>query len=110
MQGLFLDCGEILSAKIVRQRVTMESLGYGFVKFVDSKSATTAIIKKNGLKIGSKTLKVSLARPPNEFRTNKNCKIYVSNIPLHCVDEEVLAIFSQVAGLTILNHRNYIYL
>ena len=44
-------------------------------------SANAAIAAKNGLQIGTKRIKVSIARPTgNEIR---NCKLFAANLPLH---------------------------
>jgi RNA recognition motif-containing protein len=99
LQSIFIDFGPIISAKVVKDKGTKESsLGYGFVKFRTEESARLAIEKRNGFHMGSKTLKVSYARPAcDEIR---NCKLYVTNLPREYNEKEVMALFSQF-GLII---------
>lgn len=79
MQALFQDYGDILMTKVVRDKNTKKSMGYGFVKFGNESDAMLAIEKMNGYQLGHKNLKVSIARPPSlEIR---NCKLYVTNLP-----------------------------
>uniref|UniRef100_A0A8D2PEB6 ELAV like RNA binding protein 3 n=1 Tax=Zosterops lateralis melanops TaxID=1220523 RepID=A0A8D2PEB6_ZOSLA len=52
------DTGDIESCKLVRDRVTGQSLGYGFVNYVEAGDADRAIGALNGLKLQTKTIKV----------------------------------------------------
>jgi RNA recognition motif-containing protein len=73
---------------------TGNSMGYGFVKFETDESATAAISALNGLQVGRKTLKVSIAR---EEKSNiylagtchrSSCKVYecqFASLTLQCV-------------------------
>jgi len=79
LKTLFAEHGEILSAKVVRDKITKKSLGYGFVKFLSPEDARDAVEKKNGLNIGHKVIKVSVARSPSD--DIRNCKLYITNLP-----------------------------
>ncbi|KAB5518345.1 hypothetical protein PHYPO_G00164680 [Pangasianodon hypophthalmus] len=63
LKSLFGSIGEIESCKLVRDKITGQSLGYGFVNYVDPKDAEKAINTLNGLRLQTKTIKVSYARP-----------------------------------------------
>jgi RNA recognition motif-containing protein len=94
---LFKEFGEIMMTKVVRDKNTKKSMGYGFVKFVNESDAVTAIEKMNGYAIAHKNLKVSIARPPSlEIR---NCKLYVTNLPKSYTEREVIALFKEVSLL-----------
>ncbi len=94
MQDLFAQYGEILMTKVVRDKNTKKSLGYGFVKFLKEDDAVFAIDKMNGFSLGHKNLKVSIARPPSlEIR---NCKLYVTNLPKEYTEREVVSLFKEV--------------
>jgi len=95
LASLFAVDGEIISAKVVRDKSTKKSLGYGFVKFSDENDALNCIKNKNGFIIGQKRLKVSFARPASE--DIKNCKIYVTNLPKSFSEENVKDLFSDVS-------------
>lgn len=91
---LFADMGEVVTAKVVRDKGTKKNLGYGFVKFADESSAQRALHTKNGMIVGSKKLKVSVARPQSE--DIKNCKIYVTNLPRAFAESDIRKMFAPV--------------
>ena len=93
-QTLFSEHGEIVVAKVVKDKLTKKSLGYGFVKFLREDDALAAIESKNGFLMGPKKFKVSLARPPSmEIR---NCKLYITNLPKEFMEKDVIDLFNQV--------------
>lgn len=92
---MFAEHGDIAVAKVVKDKSSKKSLGYGFVKFVREEDAVSAIEAKNGFLMGHKKLKVSLARPPStEIR---NCKLYITNLPKEFTEKDVVELFSQVS-------------
>jgi RNA recognition motif-containing protein len=93
-----MEHGEIVVAKVVKDKLTRKSLGFGFVKFMREEDAAAAIEAKNGFVMGHKKLKVSIARPPsNEIR---NCKLYITNLPKEYTEKEVVDLFCQVTPLS----------
>lgn len=98
LQTLFVDHGDIAVAKVVKDKVSKKSLGYGFVKFMREEDALSAIDAMNGFVMGHKKFKVSLARPPSiEIR---NCKLYVTNLPKDFTERDVMDLFAQVITFT----------
>lgn len=83
-------------AKVVRDKNTKKSLGYGFVKFSQESDAYLAIDKMNGVAFSHKVLKVSVARPPS--LDIRNCKLYVTNLPKEYGEQEVINLFQQVSA------------
>lgn len=65
LSDLFQEYGEITSAKVVMDRQTGRSKGYGFVE-MDDEAATKAISELNGAEYDGRTLSVSEARPREE--------------------------------------------
>uniref|UniRef100_A0A674MT41 ELAV like neuron-specific RNA binding protein 2 n=1 Tax=Takifugu rubripes TaxID=31033 RepID=A0A674MT41_TAKRU len=63
LKSLFGSIGEIESCKLVRDKITGQSLGYGFVNYVDPKDAETSHQYLKRLRLQTKTIKVSYARP-----------------------------------------------
>ncbi|XP_030889476.1 ELAV-like protein 2 [Leptonychotes weddellii] len=57
LKSLFGSIGEIESCKLVRDKITGQSLGYGFVNYIDPKDAEKAINTLNGLRLQTKTIK-----------------------------------------------------
>ncbi|KAF8769310.1 hypothetical protein HU200_006824 [Digitaria exilis] len=58
---LFLPCGQITQAKVVVDKFTGVSKGYGFVKFGDAYSAAVAITHMNGYPLEGHVLSVRIA-------------------------------------------------
>nr|XP_008101966.1 PREDICTED: ELAV-like protein 3 isoform X2 [Anolis carolinensis] len=92
-KSLFGSIGEIESCKLVRDKITGQSLGYGFVNYVDSNDADKAINTLNGLKLQTKTIKVSYARPSSASIRDAN--LYVSGLPKTMSQKEMEQLFSQ---------------
>lgn len=93
--------------KVIKDKNSKKSLGYGFVKFYDTADAYKAIDKLNGFTIGNKQLKVSVARPPS--LDIRNCKLYVSNLPKNYTENEIIALFQNVS-LSLFSLFNCIFL
>ena len=65
---LFHPYGEIASIRIMTDRDTGRSRGFGFVEMPDATEAQAAIAGLNGTSQGGRTLTVSEARPREERR------------------------------------------
>jgi len=81
IRSLFSSIGEVESCKLIRDKVTGQSLGYGFVNYHRPEDAAKAIQTLNGLRLQNKTIKVSYARPSSE--AIKGANLYVSGLPKH---------------------------
>jgi RNA recognition motif-containing protein len=60
---LFAPFGEIESAKVITDRETGQSRGFGFVEMTDPAEAEAAIDALNGSELGGRSLTVNEARP-----------------------------------------------
>jgi RNA recognition motif-containing protein len=65
---LFEEFGEVSSAKIVMDKDTQRSRGFGFVEMSDDTAAREAINKLNGSDFLGKSLVVNEARPKTDNR------------------------------------------
>jgi RNA recognition motif-containing protein len=65
---LFHPSGEIASVRIMTDRETGRSRGFGFVERPDATQAQAAIAGLNGTALGGRTLTVNEARPREEQR------------------------------------------
>jgi len=63
LEDLFRDFGTVLSAKVIMDRESGRSKGFGFVEFEDDNAAKAAIDKLNGSDIQGRAIVVSEARP-----------------------------------------------
>ncbi|KAG6429249.1 hypothetical protein SASPL_107294 [Salvia splendens] len=62
--SLFSPFGEIVMAKVIKDRVSGLSKGYGFVKYADVQQANNAIASMNGHKLDGRTIAVRVAGKP----------------------------------------------
>ena len=72
LKELFGQYGDVASAKIIMDKVTQRSRGFGFVEMSDDSSGKNAINELNGRDFLGKNLVVNEARPREE-RPN-NCR------------------------------------
>jgi len=104
---LFSKVGQLKTCKLMFDRQTGYSFGYGFVEYVNEEDALKAIDTFNGYQIEHKRLKVALARPNSE--ETKNTNLYIRNIPV-TFDEQLLHdLFSQygeVVQVRLLRDQN----
>jgi len=89
---MFLEIGPVNSCKVVRDRATNYSYGFGFVDYVSEEHAQQAIASMNGMQLQNKRLKVALARTGEDV---KGANLYVSNMPKSVGQEELQAAFTQ---------------
>lgn len=62
----FTSFGNIASARVVMDRMTGRSKGFGFVEIEDDAMADEAVNKMNGQTIGGRPVRVSEAKPQED--------------------------------------------
>lgn len=70
LNSMFAAYGEVLSAKVVSDKFTGQSKGFGFVELGSDDEAARAISEMNGKDVGGRSIVVNEARPmvPRENR------------------------------------------
>ncbi len=63
LQDAFASFGAIASARVITDRETGRSKGFGFVEMESDEAATLAIEKMNGQSLDGRNISVSEARP-----------------------------------------------
>ncbi len=58
----FGSFGEITEAKVITDRETQRSRGFGFVTYTDAQAATTAIQEMDGANLDGRAIKVNVAQ------------------------------------------------
>ncbi|MEO6761732.1 MAG: RNA-binding protein [Candidatus Saccharimonadales bacterium] len=66
LEDLFKEFGTVASAKVIVDRDTNRSRGYGFVEFEDDAAAKAAIDKLNGTDMQGRAIVVNEARPQED--------------------------------------------
>lgn len=79
IKSLFSSIGQVDSCKLIKDKLSGQSLGYAFVNFSRPEDADKAIATLNGMRLQNKTIKVSLARPSSD--SIKNANLYVCGLP-----------------------------
>lgn len=97
IRSLFASIGELESCKLIRDKATGQSLGYGFVNYKGQTDAQKAINSLNGLRLQNKTIKVSLARPSSE--SIKGANLYISGLPKNMTQLDLENLFSKCGNI-----------
>jgi RNA recognition motif-containing protein len=63
LRGFFAEYGEVTSAKVITDRETGRSRGFGFVEMSDDEASRKAIAELDGASIDNRTIKVMEAKP-----------------------------------------------
>lgn len=66
LHDLFSQVGAVTSARVITDRDTNQSRGFGFVEMDSAEDATQAITRFNGYTLGERSLTVNEAKPRNE--------------------------------------------
>ncbi len=66
LEGLFAPYGEIASARVIMDRETGRSRGFGFVEMPNDEEGQKAIDELNGTEHDGKEINVAVARPREE--------------------------------------------
>ncbi len=66
LQDAFAEFGEVSSAKILSDRETGRSRGFGFVEMPNQAEGEAAVAQLNGKDVGGRALRVNEARPREE--------------------------------------------
>jgi RNA recognition motif-containing protein len=69
LQELFSEYGEVTSAKVIMDKFTGNSKGYGFVEMSDDQEALKAIEELDQSEFDNYTIVVKKARPRTENRS-----------------------------------------
>ncbi|MFV0391390.1 MAG: RNA recognition motif domain-containing protein [Paludibacteraceae bacterium] len=63
LQGILAEYGEITSCKVIKDRDTGKSKGFGFVEMANDDEAAKAIEELNGAELDGRTMVVKEAKP-----------------------------------------------
>ena len=69
LKDLFISYGEVTSARVIMDRMTEKSRGFGFVEMTDDTAARKAIVELNGSVANGRAINVNeaKAKPAKDF-------------------------------------------
>jgi len=70
LRGFFQEYGEVSSAKVIMDKFTSRSKGFGFVEMPDDTAAQKAIAELDGGMVEGRAIKVMVAKPKEERSSN----------------------------------------
>ena len=85
LREFFAPYGEVTSAKVIMDKITNQSRGFGFVEMPDETASKKAIAELDGATVENRTIKVNEARPKearparNDGRNFNNANSYNKN-------------------------------
>lgn len=68
LQDLFAQAGAVSSAKVIFDKMSGRSKGFGFVEYDNDGEADEAVAKFDGYEVDGRNIKVSEARPQDDNR------------------------------------------
>lgn len=66
LRSYFAEYGDVSSAKVITDKFTQRSKGFGFVEMSDDAAAQKAIAELDGAMVDGRSIKVMIARPKEE--------------------------------------------
>lgn len=72
LRGFFTPYGEVTSAKVIMDKFTGKSKGFGFVEMSDDTAAKKAIAELDGGTVDERNIKVMEARPKEDRPARSN--------------------------------------
>lgn len=70
LRSYFAEYGEVSSAKVITDKFTQRSKGFGFVEMPDDAAGQKAIAELDGAMVDGRGIKVMVARPKEERPSN----------------------------------------
>lgn len=96
-RSMFLSIGPVRNAKIIRDKSTGYSYGFGFIDYQSPTDAARAIESLNGLQLQNKKMKVAYSRQGGEEIKGGN--LYITNVPRHWKAEQLQDHFAQFGNI-----------
>jgi len=76
LREYFEEYGQVTSAKVITDKFTRRSRGFGFVEMPDNNAAEKAIKELDGAVVEGRTISVTVAKPREERSNNNNRRSY----------------------------------
>ena len=76
LEALFSQVGSVIDVRIITDRDTGRSKGFGFVDMADEQLVQEAIEKLNGVEVGGRPLRVDEAKPRGQSSGSTGFSLY----------------------------------
>lgn len=103
LQDLFAQFGDVVKCRLICDKATGKSKGYGFVKFANERQAEAATKALNGHGMEQKILRVNPANPAYQKHAAQPANVYVAGIPKSYTKQELFQMFSPYGS--IMDHK-----
>lgn len=91
---MFAKYGTMQNCKLVKDKISGLSVGYGFVKYENDECAQLAIQGMNGKQIGNKRIKVSVARPEGANNKDEKAALFIGGMPKSYTEADLQSLFA----------------
>ena len=91
LRQAFASYGEITEAKVITDRDTGRSRGFGFVTFAQDEDAKTAISKMDGTSLDGKTIKVNEAQEKSPRGGGRSAAVVLGAVVAAAVAADAIA-------------------
>jgi RNA recognition motif-containing protein len=71
LKDFFTPYGEVISSKVIMDRETGRSRGFGFVEMSNDEAGNEAISKLNGAVVEGRAMTVNVARPKEKSKNSR---------------------------------------
>lgn len=79
LRSYFAEYGEVSSAKVITDKFTNRSRGFGFVEMPDETTAQKAITELDGAMVDGRAIKVNVAKPREEKPRSNNRRSFAAS-------------------------------
>jgi len=103
---LFQRYGDVTASKVVRDRATGYSYGFGFIDYATEEEAERAVHALNGSQLQHKRIKVAFSRQGDNI---KGANLYIRNLPKSATVEDVeraFAPYGTIVQTRVLTDQN----
>jgi RNA recognition motif-containing protein len=90
----FSKYGSMQNCKLVKDKISGLSVGYGFVKYETDDCAQLAIQGMNGKQFGGKRIKVSVARPEGVNNKDEKAALFIGGMPKSYTEADLQGMFA----------------
>lgn len=79
LKSYFAEYGVVTSAKVITDKFTNRSRGFGFVEMADEAQAQKAITELDGAMVDGRAIKVNVAKPREEKPRSNNRRSFAGD-------------------------------